>query len=497
MTLSRGQSAAPLPAPERSDLSVIMKRSSFIRALLLTALLGLAAMPAAAQTGVDVTRPLLGVPTNGALQALGDVPRFLVPAPAVDRLIAEDRWWINLGMPARFAAPHEVTISPWTHGVWESIGDGRQLWRLRIASPGALSLNLGFSHFALPSGARLHVFSLADGTEVGPFTRQDMDVHGELWTPPLASDELLLAIVVPSIRQHRVDLVLRFINHGYAGFGEPAPKSGGCNVDLGCEAATPWQERARAVGLISVAGTYYCSAFLVNNTAQDQRPLLLTARHCGVHAGNAASVVVLWNHDRGGCRDESSNLRDDAGRVRPQSDQGRSFQSGARWLADDLVTDFSLLDLDDPVDARLGLFFAGWDRRDREPRSSVVIHHPNTDAKRISFDSDPAAISAHFDAERYGNGSHLRVGGWELGTTEGGSSGAPLFNESGRVVGLLHGGLAACGNHQPDWFGRLAAAWEGGGAANSRLRDWLDPLGTGVEILDGLRGSSPQLADAP
>ena len=35
-------------------------------------------------------------------------------------------------------------------------------------------------------------------------------------------------------------------------------------------------------------------------------------------------------------------------------------------------------------------------------------------------------------------------GGWELGVTEGGSSGSPLFDQNGRIIGQLFGGTATC-----------------------------------------------------
>lgn len=452
--------------------------------LAVAAAFAIAATPGLAQTGIDLTQPR-NAPPRGALLRLDQVPRYQVPALAIEQLMLEDQWWMGLGMPARYAAPHEVAMTPQNAGVWESLGDQRRLWRLRVSSPGARSLNLGFLRFHLPPGAAFYLFSIGSDDELGPFTWRDVDEHGQLWTPPLVGDEMLLALAVPAAREHEVALELRFINHGYAGFGAPAPKSGGCNVDLACAAGDGWRQQGRAVGLISVAGSYYCTAFLVNNTARDRRPLLLTARHCGVHAGNAASVVVLWDHQLEGCRRDDPQA-DSNGRVIAQVGGLRRFQTGAHWLADDPVTDFALLELDDPIDPALGLYFAGWDRSERAPRASVVIHHPNTDAKRISIDRDPAAISSHLGSDAPGNGSHLRIGSWEVGTTEGGSSGAPLFNQDGRVVGLLHGGLAACGNHQPDWFGRLGAAWNGGGTPSTRLRDWLDPLGLGVQSLDGL-----------
>ena len=71
-----------------------------------------------------------------------------------------------------------------------------------------------------------------------------------------------------------------------------------------------------------------------------------------------------------------------------------------------------------------------------------------------------------------------------MGTTEGGSSGSGLWNESHRLIGQLQGGFAACGNDDPDWYGRFDVSWDGASSA-SRLRDWLDPDASNVSFLDG------------
>jgi hypothetical protein len=54
-----------------------------------------------------------------------------------------------------------------------------------------------------------------------------------------------------------------------------------------------------------------------------------------------------------------------------------------------------------------------------------------------------------------------------------------LLNQDQRITGVLSGGLAACGVNEPDWYGRLARAWDGP-VPSERLRDWLDPAGTGA-----------------
>jgi hypothetical protein len=77
--------------------------------------------------------------------------------------------------------------------------------------------------------------------------------------------------------------------------------------------------------------------------------------------------------------------------------------------------------------------------------------------------------------------------------TEGGSSGSPLFNNDGRIIGTLTGGYSACdssgvvGPNKPDYFGKFSYHWESNGTADTcQLKPWLDPDNTGITFMDGL-----------
>ena len=59
-----------------------------------------------------------------------------------------------------------------------------------------------------------------------------------------------------------------------------------------------------------------------------------------------------------------------------------------------------------------------------------------------------------------------------------------MFDENKRVLGQLHGGGAACGNDDSDWYGAIGRSWDNGSANNS-LKNWLDPDDTGALVLDG------------
>lgn len=394
------------------------------------------------------------------------------------------------GQVAHFAVALDVDGSWLDRGSWDR--DLRNFyWRLRIRSRGALSLSLAFTRFRLPEGASVEVYSTDGRERVGPFTARDNEAHGELWTPPLLADDVIVELTLPRAVLNEgllPELQLGRVNHGYAGFGETKPLSGPCERDVACAESPIWYDAARSVGLVVIEGVRYCTGFMVNNTALDGRPFFVTAQHCGVTRENAPSVVVMWNYESASCRGA------DAGDVALAP--SRNFQTGAVLRAAYAPTDVVLLELDDLPHLDWNVHYAGWDRTPAKPRLTAAIHHPNTDLKRLSLDLDPIATTFYLHDDEVLDGDHFRIGAWELGTTEGGSSGAPLFNRDQRVIGQLHGGYASCGEHAADWFGRFAVSWSGGGRVDERLSDWLDPLNTESLTLDGLDASELLTTDA-
>lgn len=117
--------------------------------------------------------------------------------------------------PPRFATTTQVDISPATYGRWESTVDHLQVWRLKIISPQALSLSLGFTSFDMPAGGCLFIYSPDHNQVLGPYSMNDNAAHGQLWTPTVDGEEVVIEVSVPKENVSRMQLVLGSINQGY------------------------------------------------------------------------------------------------------------------------------------------------------------------------------------------------------------------------------------------------------------------------------------------
>jgi subtilisin-like proprotein convertase family protein len=389
----------------------------------------------------------------------------------------------------RFAEAFAVDIRPETHGHWETLPDGRAVWRLRIQSPAAYSLNFGFREYYLPPGGKLLIYAPEAQQVMGPFTPADNEDHDQLWTPILEGDVAVLEVQIPAEQRPFLRLRLSSVNHDFLGFAQLLT-TGTCHLDVICGASNGWgivdqyREAIRSVAVYGLGGDTFCTGFLVNNTRQDCRPYFVTAYHCEVTAANAPSLVAYWDYQNSFCRQIGSLANGS-----PGNGQLNLFNTGAIWRAAHQGTDFTLLELDDPIPPTAQAFFAGWSRETTPPQDTVAcVHHPNGAEKRISFSFQNTYAGAWGSGSTpVPTGNHLIVPSWNVGSTASGSSGGPLFNRQQRIVGQLHGGAASCNNNQYDAFGWFRYAWTGGGTPTSRLRDWLAPDADEPLVLDGRR----------
>jgi len=418
---------------------------------------------------------------------------FRVDPPDIEKLLKEDEKAGKHGVAERVGVLLPVSITPSEYGEWKSIGNRKMQWRIRISAEGAHHLALYFSYFELPAGAELFAYNAGRTQLIGAFTSVNNHVSRLFATELLAGESIILELITPhhlaGNKQFTISEILyAYREHGYGlkEFGS----SGQCNVNVNCSEGDDWQDEKRGVVKINSrvgASVYRCSGSLINNTRYDFLPYILTADHCA-RSGSTYSTEQDFNQWVFYFNYEADNCENPLEEPSAQSLVGAALKANVGGGLAYMGSDFCLVLLNDSIPPEVIPYFNGWSRANIASPSGVGIHHPSGDIKKISTYTT-SLVSTNWDASTPNMYWQVR---WSEtpsghGVTEPGSSGSPLFNNEGYIVGQLTGGFASCTNlTAPDKYGKFSVSWESIGLTPDRqLRPWLDPDNIGVLNLPG------------
>lgn len=403
------------------------------------------------------------------------------------------------GQPLFAGLAVEADVSPMTHGQWEVVNGQIHLWRQVIHVPGALGLGLNFDAFELQDGARLFVYNADKTLVIGAFDFNNNNADQLFSTQIIPGETLIVEYEEPYYTGKPGQMEFGLLNIesliylGYGGglslFGQDDKglgDSGDCQVNINCAEGEPWQDEKRGVArmLMRVGDNYFwCTGTLINNTAQDASPLFLSAAHCGTNATDRDMLFwqFYFNYERPGC--------DNTGTPPQHLIVGAELKALGPLAGG---SDFRLLMLNQDPAPHWRPYWNGWNRLNVTSYSGVGIHHPSGDAKKIStYNVQLTSSNPLVSGSQMATNSAWRVS-WSPTTNghavvEGGSSGSPIFNSLGQVIGTLTGGSSSCENpYSPDYYGKMWYHWDKNGPAQTqRVAPFLDPLNTGLESLDG------------
>lgn len=396
---------------------------------------------------------------------------------------------------------------------FDVLWDGTQVWRLQFSSPGAMASCVYFDDFYIPEGASMYIYNSEKTYFEGPFGAEENNDHGRFMTNDIYGENIIVEYQQPSFVTETPSFDVMAVGYLFRYAYNPiaTERAGGgsqpCEVDVNCPEIEGWEAQKDGVVRLRITDSgqqFLCSGSMVNTTAGDYRQYLLSALHCadGVSDEDLNFLQVRFNYERpddepcgtGGF----SASRNRVGVFR-LADSGNCGQGlcGA---------DFLLLEVEDDIPDAWTPFFNGWEADGSGSSSGKGIHHPAGDIKKVSTYTNPLQSIWLTDP-----GAHWEVE-WsptetDHGVTEGGSSGSPIFNSNGLIVGILSAGFSACENggagagtgpFESDYYGKFSHAWdEDGNADNRRLDVWLDPNNTGqTGILGSYRDGTTGVVDA-
>ncbi len=434
-------------------------------------------------------------------QLLKSTPTITLPTPNMEQIHNEDEENDRNGMLYRIGVHGSTNISTENNGVWSTDLQGNSTWQLHVKYEGAEALSFLFQTFKIYGSTTVDVFDNNGNALHKTLTSTDVLDHFQQNMALCFGDEMTLQIKVP-FGSVRPEILIDRIVYNYRSTGNPnIPKineSEECEVNVNCSpVGDNWHDEKRGVARIYVVDTQgagWCTGSLVNNTSLNCKPYFLTAMHCGVStsASNSNQWRFYFRYESPNCNNPSSaGTLDDhyiTGCVRLANSNDNGGDSGSDFLllqlgslANEANTITTLKSTD------FNVYWNGWDANNTTVSSTVGIHHPAGDIKKISTGGTTTSASWGGSVANTHWALTWQVNSNGFGVTEGGSSGSPLFNSTGRIIGTLTGGGSTC-DHQnyQDAYGKMAFHWTSNGTpANEQLKTYLDPINSGAVVLSG------------
>lgn len=344
---------------------------------------------------------------------------------------------VPVDFPRNKMTPH-LEVQHDTFGAVRGDVDGSFEWSGVVRSPGAAALRIHFVDFDLPEGAELYIHT-GDGMAFGPYTGKGPNGTGDFWTNTVDGAQAIVQLHAGGSGNPKFTIAgLGYLTSDFAlaknlrprtdAGNVPCSFNASCVVDAACVSTSTAVNTARnAVAHILFASggfLYICSGGLVaDSDSSTNIPYFITANHCIGRSSEASSLETFFFYTAGTCGS--------------CPDPGAASTTGSSIVASGRTSDYTLLRLSQ--NAPSGAAFLGWS-------SSAVANTNGVALFRLSHPKGaPQSYSTQtVDTSKTTCQSWPR-GSWiysrdTLGATEGGSSGSPVVNAVGQLVGQLSGG---------------------------------------------------------
>jgi uncharacterized protein (TIGR03437 family) len=312
-----------------------------------------------------------------------------------------------------------------------TLPDGRHVWLAALRAKGAVALRVHFQDFAVGAG-QVWLYDPRHTIVAGPYSGRGRLGTGEFWSAGVASDEVVVEFDAPAGTSPGPPFHIDAISHQWASLLTPAaaPRdtAAPCELDVSCY--SDWAKYASGVVMYTflgdTGGYYTCSGVLLNPAGLAYAPYMLTANHCLSTVYEAATAGLLFGDETSVCDGT-------------QADVQILGSDSAMYLVGAPIGqgDYTLVALTEPAPA--GVYLFGWTTDEPYVGEPLVgIHHPGGSWARIAFGVRSADATVSISGETAPANEYYQVD-YQQGVVEPGSSGSPLLNSNGEVVGTLTG----------------------------------------------------------
>ena len=159
-----------------------------------------------------------GTPTSFKYQNTlkSDLPTVQIPINfSVEDLKTVDRWQVSQGAPLKVGVllPTDLTID--NAGSWNTLPDGKRVWRLQVQAKDAIALMLSFRDFYIPENGKLFIYSSDKTHLIGAFTHHTNPPTKEYATEFLAGDKIILEYEAGISENEHPRIAIDAVGYGY------------------------------------------------------------------------------------------------------------------------------------------------------------------------------------------------------------------------------------------------------------------------------------------
>ena len=153
------------------------------------------------------------------------------------------------GLPYKFGHSFDVDINFFDVATIDLLPNGDKIYRLKINSLDAYSINLIFNQFHLIENTTLFIYSNDQEDIIGAFSHQNNKSYKRFSTAPVKGDSIILEFFEPHMTNQESIINISNIINGYKDVFRGYEDSEECHNNVNCAEFQSWNDEVNSVVL--------------------------------------------------------------------------------------------------------------------------------------------------------------------------------------------------------------------------------------------------------